>query len=550
MAKRRKRDVWFYLGIGIFALYVVFLLYPILTLLFKSIQDGATGGLTLKHFAKFFGKKYYYGAILNSLKVTVAVTAASILIATPLAYVMATTKIFGDSVIRILILLSSVSPPFIGAYSWILLLGRNGAITNLFKNWFGIRTPSIYGFGGIVLVLTLQLIPLIFMYISGALKNVDNSILEAAESMGCTGAKKVMRVVLPLITPTLLAGGLLVFMRALADFGTPMLIGEGYTTVPKLIYNEFMGEMGGDQGFAAAISVLVVVFATLVFLGQQYVSRRKSFEMTSLHPMEAKKAQGARGVLAHVFVYLYVVVAMAPQLYVVYTSFLKTNGRMFVPGYSLDSYRIAFGKIGNSILNTFRLGLTALAIIIVVAILVSYITTRRRGVVSSALGIATMFPYIVPGSVLGIALLVSFNKPPLILSGTAFIMILSFVIRRLAYTVRSSSAILQQISITTEEAGISLGASQLKTFFKVTLPGMLPGVFSGAVLSWITILTELSTSILLFVSSTRTMTVAIYTEVIRANYGTAAALSTILTLITIVSLLLFFRLTGKKEISM
>ena len=110
--------------------------------------------------------------------------------------------------------------------------------------------PDIYGFTGILVVLTLQMVPLIFMYVSGALKNMDQSLMEATESMGYTGLGKMRKVLLPLITPTLLAGGLLVFMRALADFGTPMLIGEGYKTVPVLIFNEFISEVGGDDGFA------------------------------------------------------------------------------------------------------------------------------------------------------------------------------------------------------------------------------------------------------------------------------------------------------------
>src|SRR5699024_9947303 len=168
-----------------------------------------------------------------------------------------------------LILISSMQAPFIGAYSWILLLGRNGVITNFFKNTFGIVIPDIYGFVGILLVLTLELTPLIYMYLSGSLKSIDSSLLEASESMGCTGIKKVFKVVIPLILPTLLAGALLVFMRALADFGTPMLIGEGFRTVPVLIFNEFISEVGGDDGFAAAISVIVIIFATGIFLLQK-----------------------------------------------------------------------------------------------------------------------------------------------------------------------------------------------------------------------------------------------------------------------------------------
>jgi iron(III) transport system permease protein len=129
-------------------------------------------------------------------------------------------------------------------------------------------------------------------------------------------------------------------------------------------------------------------------------------------------------------------------------------------------------------------------------------------------------------------------------------MIISFVIRRLPYTIRSSAAILHQINDGIEEAAISLGASQMKTFFKITLPMMLAGVVSGAILSWITIITELSTSIILYTGKTKTVTVAIYTEVIRGNYGVAAALSTILTVITVVSLLVFLKLSGQKEVSM
>lgn len=410
--------------------------------------------------------------------------------------------------------------------------------------------PDIYGFTGILVVLTLQMVPLIFMYVSGALKNVDQSLMEAAESMGYKGFSKMRKVLLPLITPTLLAGGLLVFMRALADFGTPMLIGEGYKTVPVLIFNEFISEVGGDDGFAAAISVIVVLFATAIFLMQKYISHRNSFTMSALHPIEAKKKKGIGNIAAHAVIYLYTFIALLPQLYVIYTSFQKSNGRIFVDGYSLQSYRDAFNNIGSVITNTFFLAIISLVVIILLAILIAYVTVRRKNALTNTLDIFTMFPYIVPGSILGIALLITFNNKPLILSGTALIMIISFVIRRLPYTIRSSAAILHQISDGIEEAAISLGASKMKTFFKITLPMMLAGVVSGAILSWITIITELSTSIILYTGKTKTVTVAIYTEVIRGNYGVAAALSTILTIITVVSLLIFLRLSGQKELSL
>lgn len=235
---------------------------------------------------------------------------------------------------------------------------------------------------------------------------------------------------------------------------------------------------------------------------------------------------------------------------VIYTSFLNTSGRIFKKGFSLKSYQMAFSKAGGTITNTFYLAGVAIILVVLFAILIAYVTVRRSNALTNTLDILTMFPYIVPGSILGIALLLSFNKKPLLLSGTALIMIISYVIRRLPYTIRSSAAIIHQISVSIEEAAISLGASNLKTFFKITLPMMLPGVISGAILSWVTIISELSTSIILYTGNTKTMTIAIYTEVIRGNYGVAAAIATVLTLITIVSLLIFFKITGKKEISM
>ena len=162
----------------------------------------------------------------------------------------------------------------------------------------------------------------------------------------------------------------------------------------------------------------------------------------------------------------------------------------------------------------------------------------------------SMMPYIIPGSVIGIAMLICFNRPPLIISGTFLIMIVALVIRRLPYTIRSSVAILQQIPITIEEASISLGTSKMKTFFAITIPMMANGIVSGAILSWVTMITELSTAIILYTGKTKTLTVSIYTEVIRGNYGVAAALSTVLTSLTALSILIFMRISKSKDITM
>lgn len=547
---KKKLDVWFVITLLILGLYVLFMFYPLFSLFKSAVIDSKTGQFSLAYFQKFFSKAYYTNTVLNSFKVTGLVTLAAVLVAVPLAYIMTTVKIKGAEIIRILILISSMSAPFIGAYSWILLLGRNGSITRLLSNLFGVKFPSIYGLPGIVLVLTLQLVPLVFMYVSGALKNMDSSLMEASENLGCTGIRKMVRVVLPLILPTVLAAAILVFMRAIADFGTPMLIGEGFKTIPVLVYSEFMGENGGDSGFAAAMSLLVITLTTCAFLIQQLISKKMSFSMNAINHIEPKKLKGFGNVAAHAFVYLYLLIALLPQLCVIETSFRKTSGIVFKEGYSLASYQSAFSKMGVAITNTLTLGLISLVCIVFISVLIAYVSVRRSNAISSGLDVATMFPYIVPGSILGISLISAFNQKPLLFTGTAFILVVAFTIKRMPYTVRSSAAILRSIGVSTEEASLSLGASNMKTFFKVTLPMMASGVFSGAIMSWITIITELSSSILLYTGRTKTMTIAIYTEVVRGNYGVAAALSTILTVITICSIFVMFHVTGSREISM
>ena len=550
MARHKlKFDFWTIVTISIALLFALFLVYPLFALFISSFKDPATGVFTFNNFIKFISKKYYYQGLLNSFKVTTCVTILAILIGAPMAYIMNVFKIKKKGLVEVLVIISMLSPPFIGAYSWVLLSGRSGVITKFCENTFGIHTPTIYGFTGILLVLTLKLYPFIYLYVSGALKKIDASLGEAAESLGCSPVKKAVTLILPLILPTLLAGSLLVFMNALADFGTPMLIGEGYNVMPVLIYSEFISEVGGQANFAAAMATIMVIITALLFMGQKYVVNKKSFTMSSLRPIQAKEIKGFKGVLAHIFIYGVVFLSIIPQITVIYTSLLNTRGSMFTSEFSLKSYRTVFKNLGSSITNTYIFGLIAIVLIILLGMFIAYISTRKRNMFTSLIDTITMFPYIIPGSVLGITLLLAFNKKPLILSGTFIIMIVAFVIRRLPYTLRSSAAILYQISPSIEEASISLGCSPVKTFFKVTSIMMLPGVMAGAILSWITVINELSASVILYTGGTRTMSVAIYAEVIRASYGTAAALSTILTVTTIISLLIFFKLSGNKEVN-
>ncbi|KLV22019.1 iron ABC transporter permease [Niallia circulans] len=553
MRNKFKFNIWTGSSLFILLTYTVFLIYPVLMILIQALF--INGSFSLKYFVEFFSKSYYSETLINSFKVSISATFFALVIGITLAYLFSMFQFKGKKVLQVLIIIASMSAPFIGAYSWILLLGRNGVITKFLVEYLHFPPFDIYGFSGITLVFTLQLFPLIFLYVTGAFKSIDNSILEAAESMGCTGIARFFKVLLPLLIPTILAGALLVFMRAFSDFGTPMLIGEGYRTFPVLIYTQFISEVGGNAAFAASLAIIAIVIALVIFLIQKYVSNKNSFSMSSLHPVQPKSMKGFKKLFVYIVVYGIVFIAMLPQFYLMYTSFLNTKGMVFQEGYSFNSYIEAWDRMGSAIINTIRIPFLALVIVVIFAIFISYLAVRKRNLFTSLIDSLSMIPYIVPGTVLGIALLASFNtgiggSGIIAITGTAFIMVISLSIRRLPYTIRSSVASLQQIPPSIEEAAESLGSSRLNTFIKITVPMMLPGIISGAILSWITMLSELSTSILLYTVNTKTMTVAIYTEVIRGNYGIAAALSTILTIITVLSLLIFMKVSKNDSITL
>ena len=544
----KKGDVWRLVSVLILVLYAVILVYPLARLLKVSVIT-PDGHFSLDGFRAFFGQRYYVRSISNSLKVSVAATVISLLVGVPLAYFYQMYELKGKSLLQVLIILCSMSAPFIGAYAWIVLMGRSGIFTKLLGG-IGIKVGSIYGFKGILLVLTLQLFPLVFLYTCGALKNIDNSLLEASINMGRSGTKMFLTVVIPLCMPTIIAAALLVFMRAFADFGTPLLIGEGYKTFPVIIYDAYFAETGGDRMFGATVSIIGIIITACIFLIQNYFSNRHKFTMNAMHTIERKQAHGLKNVLINVYSWFVVALAFMPQVYVIYSSFQKTSGKLFVPGYSLDSYRFAFTHLKKAIPNTFKIGITALAIMVVLAIMIAYLVVRRSNFANKVIDTLSMVPYIIPGSVIGIALVLAFSKRPLLLTGTVTIMVIALIIRRIPYTIRSSVAVLQQIPLSIEEAALSLGASKMKTFFTITVPMMGNGIISGAILSWVTIITELSTAVILYNANTITLTLAVYTYVSRGSYGVAAAYATILTVTTIISLLLYMRVTGNKEVTL
>lgn len=547
MLKHRiKPDFWFWVKLVVVLLLLMFLVYPFCTLITRSFFSSKVEGFTLTNYIRFFSKKYYFSTLGHSLFVSVTTMLTTLVLGVPMAYLMSRYNILGKKYIHILIIMSLMSPPFIGAYSWIMLFGRAGLVTKFFADVIGITLPSIYGKVGIILVFTFKLFPYVYMYTSGAMGSIDSSLEEAAENLGSNRLRRLRTITLPVIMPSIAAGAIMVFMTSLADFGTPMLIGEGYTVLPVLVYNEYMSEMGGNAHLASALSVIVVLCSTTVLLVQKYYISRKNYVMTSMRPPKEIEVHKGKRFLVTIPVMLVAFIGILPQIVVVVSSFIKTDFTGFIGGFSLDNYTTIIKRLGSNIRNTFLFSSIAIVAIILIGMLISYIIVRQKGIVAQIMDLLIMFPYVIPGAVLGISLIIAFNKEPLILTGTAGIMIIALIVRKLPYTVRSGSAFLLQMDKSVEEASINLGVSPMKTFFNVTARLMAPGILSGAILSWITCINELSSSVMLYGGKTSTISVAVYTEVVRNSYGTAAALASILTISTVISLLIFMKISKGK----
>ena len=547
MTKKKLRlDFWFWVKVLVVGIMLLFLIYPFCTLITRSFFSSKTGLLSLDNYIRFFKKKYYYSALFRSLFVSSVSTVTSLLVGVPIAYLMTRYNVWMKKYIHIFIIMSLMSPPFIGAYSWIMLFGRAGVVTSFFDDVLGIALPSIYGKLGIILVFTFKLFPYVYLYTSGAMGSIDSSLEEAAENLGSSKLRRLFTVTIPVIIPSIAAGAIMVFMTSLADFGTPMLLGEGYMVLPVLVYNEYMSEIGGNAYLASALSVIVVLCSTTVLLVQKHLVSKKNYVMTAMRPPQEIQLRGVKRFLATFPVALVTFIGILPQIVVIVTSFIKADFTGFVGGFSLDSYMTIFNRLGTNIKNTFLFSTIAIVFIIIIGMLISYIIVRQKGAAGQIMDMLIMFPFVIPGAVLGISLIVAFNKEPVILTGTAAIMIIAFVVRKLPYTVRSGSAFLQQMDPSVEEASINLGVSPMKTFFTLTARLMAPGILSGGILSWITCINELSSSVMLYGGKTSTISVAIYTEVVRNSYGTAAALATILTISTVVSLLIFLKVSKGK----
>ncbi len=543
---KARLDVWSLVMLGAIGLLGLLLVWPIGQVLVLGFLDAQTQTFTLGNYQKILTHPYYLGALKNSLIVGGGGMLGACLLGVPLAYCTARFVVRGRSVIATLAVLALVSPPFIGAYSWVMVAGNNGWLTQNIKT-LGLTMPTIYGAHGIILVFSLKFFPFVYLMTETALRNINRAYEEAAENLGCSATARFFKITLPLVFPAVSSGAILSFVLSIADFGTPSIIGRDYRTLSTVAYNQYTSEMGGPPTMAVSISMLMILIAMLAVLLQRYLMgpRRYAGALTNLSV--PKPCHGAFGVAVHALCYSIVALATMPIAVVIYTSFLETNGPVFTGGFGLNSYARVIREVPDVIVNTFKFSLLATLLITLAGGLISYVVVRRETAAAGLLDALLMVPYVVPGVVLAIGFLLCFQYGAFDLIGTSTIIVLMLFVRRLPYGVRATSAVLRQIKPSIEEAAVNLGASPLQAFARVTVPLMLPGVIAGAMMSFITAINELSATLLLYTARTTTMPVRIYSAVLDGEFGIAAALAALLLASSGLCVFVVLRFSQSKE---
>lgn len=533
---------WGFLTLLSLLLLLFFVFYPLGTLFVNSVRD-ESGAFSLSGFITLLRDSEYLLAFRNTLVLGVTVTACTVAVGVPFAYMVARYDFPLKNLVAVLPIMTIVIPEIIVGQSWLLLLGNNGLVTNMLAS-VGIELPTFYGWTGMVFSMTLVYYTYIYLGVLAALRGFDGQLEEAGLSLGTSPLVTKLRVLVPVILPAVLVNALVVFTLVVGNFALSVVLGSSVPLLSVMTYNAFVGEMGGSPTLQSAMSVLSIGIVAIVLFFQKRVVERKIYTMTQGRAPAVVRVRSGAAVLYTLSVGVIIVLSMLPLLIVFVGAFTETSGPVMRWGqWSLSSLERALRGAPEPIFNSLKFASMATVVGVAFAVLVSYLTIKKRNAFTQLLDYIVVLPLTISGTVLGIALVQTFNTGWLVLAGSSGIMVLCYTVRRLPFAVRNASSTLFNISDSIEEASISLGVSPLKTFFKVLLPAMKASIISAAILMWVTTISELSASIVVYTGGLETMPIAIFRQVDGGRLGLAsaygAALVSVILLPIIVSIKVF-----------
>lgn len=485
---------------ALLALLVIFILYPVVRVLWVSLSD-EEGRLTLLHFANFFRRPLFREALWNSLWSGLLVVFFGSLIAVPLAYFSARYEFRGKLLLQTLATLPLVIPPFVGAVALQLILGRSGMVNLLLMRWFDWSIPFMEGLTGVVLVQTLHYFPFIMLNTAVSLSNIDPSMEEMAQNMGCHGLRLFRRITLPLMLPGFIAGALLTFIRAIDDLGTPLMLNYKNLLAPQAYLR--ITTVGIDDADGYVICVVLVVLSLASLLAARKYLSMAEYATVQRGAFVAQPIRGIKRISVLLFCGLVLGLSLLPHIGIFLLSFAKVWSFSILPAtYTLDNYAEIFFRVPHFVKNTLIYTFLAAGFDVLLGAAIAFLLLRSRLWGRNLLDAIATLPLAIPGVVLAVGYLRVFHGwdfpgagGPL--TSTWFILVIAYTMRRLPYTVRASYAALQQVHLSLEESAQNLGANRFRTFYKITLPLITGGLVAGGLIAAVTTCVELSTTIML-----------------------------------------------------
>ena len=481
---------------------LVFLVWPVATVVWVAFTEKGSGVFTLANFVDFAKTDLFIRSFWNSLYVSVMAVVGASMLAMPLAYFTSRFAFRGAGLIQILGFLPLIMPPFVGAVALQLFFGRNGTVNLLLNDWFGFKLGFMEGLNGVIFVQSIHYFPFILINLSAALRNVDRSMEEAAQNLGSYGFRLFRRIVFPLALPGYVAGASLVFVKVFDDLATPLLLNVKDMLAPQAYLRVTSIGIADPMGYV--ISVVLIVASVASMWVSSLATRNIDYATTQRGGggIAKRKLRPWEMAFAYMLLTFIILLVLAPHVGLLLLSFATIWSFSPLPdGFTVAHYARVFGESSIYIKNTMLYASLAGVIDIVIGTAISYLVLRTKLFGARGLDLLATAALAIPGVVLGIGYLRAFYSIPLWdgtpLASLWIVIVIALAIRRLPYALRACYAALQQISVSLEEAAENLGATKASTVRRIVVPLMTGGLVAGFITSFATAAVELSATLML-----------------------------------------------------
>jgi iron(III) transport system permease protein len=533
---------------------LVLVVNPLARLLLASFQSADTGSLTLANYLTAYGRWRYIEALGNSLVLGLCVAVLGTVFGVPMAWAVSRTDMPAKGLVWAAILGTFIVPSYLGAVAWILLAGPNaGWLNRVFIGLTGAPAGpfNIYSMPGLVLVIACYSFPYTFVFTRSALDLISSEMEEAASTLGAGVVRTTLRVTLPLTLPAILGAFIVQFLEAIALFGAPALIAlPGRFQVMTTMLWQFF-EFPPKVQVAAAYAMPLLAITVFLFWLQRRIIARKGYVALTGKGGERRLVALGRGRWV-MLGYCLVVTSLSfflPMLVVLQAAFAKAWGRGFsLDNLTLDNLRFVLvdqPATRTATLHTFVYGGASSIIALGLAFAIAYIVHRRLVPFGQALSYLAMAPFVIPGIVLAIGFYAAYTSPPLVLYGTAWILILAFATRFLPIAYANSDAALRSMNPEMEDAVRILGGGRLLALRRVVGPLLKRGLAGAFILVFIPATRELSSAIFLYTTGTQVLSVLLFDKSDEGNFELLASIGLVLVVGTVALVMLGFRFIGR-----